>query len=141
MVPARTRSPLATVSPSTIPTQLHVVPARRYLLAQTLVSSEFRVPVIPVGSAAEVVAFIKTMHEQEQHSTPRTTWKPLPDRRQYDEMVLVALTAVPGLGQKTAEKLLSRFPSLKLIANADESALVAWIGDGPGRAVHTYFHS
>jgi hypothetical protein len=87
MVPARTRSPLATVSPSTTPTQLHVVPAARYLLAQTLVSSEFRVPVIPVGSAAEVVAFIKTMHEQEQHSTPRTTWKPLPDRRQYDEMV------------------------------------------------------
>eukprot|EP00035_Acanthoeca_spectabilis_P039146 m.59424 g.59424 ORF g.59424 m.59424 type:complete len:213 (+) comp9464_c0_seq2:2878-3516(+) len=112
-----------------------------YLRAQTLASTEFRVAVVPVSSATEAARFTKTMHDQEQRNTPHNTWKSLTDPRESNTQVLAALTEVPGLGKKRAEKLLQRFPSLKLIANADQQALADWIGDGPGRAVYAYFHS
>jgi ERCC4-type nuclease len=115
--------------------------AEGFLTAQILVTTEFRVPVIPVGSALEAAQFVRAMHEQETHNTPGNTWKPLPDSRKRDDQLLAAVRQVPGVGETTARKLLSRFPSLKHIANADEASLIAWIGDAPGRAVHKFFHT
>ena len=112
-----------------------------YLEAQTLVTTEFRVPIIPVGSALETAQFVRAMHEQESRNTPGNTWRSLPDNRKRDDQLLAAVCQVPGVGETTARRLLARFPSLKHIANADESSLMAWIGDGPGRAVFKFFHA
>mmetsp|Transcript_31018 Transcript_31018/g.81213 ORF Transcript_31018/g.81213 Transcript_31018/m.81213 type:complete len:215 (-) Transcript_31018:1164-1808(-) len=117
-----------------------VASSEGYIRAQLLASTEFRVPVVPVGSPAEAAAFVKTLHEQESHNTKANTLKALPSSRNYDQQVLTAVMQVPGLGEKTALRLLSRFPSLQYIANASLDSLVGWIGDGSGRSVYAFFH-
>ena len=49
------------------------------------------------------------------------------------------LTQIPGIGEKTAQKLLSHFGSVKKVKAASIEALIAVIGKGATMKVRTYF--
>ena len=50
------------------------------------------------------------------------------------------LTQIKGIGEKTAQKMLGHFGSVKSVQNADLEQLQAEIGEKMGRRVHSYFH-
>ena len=51
------------------------------------------------------------------------------------------LTEIDGVGEKTAQKLLVTFGSVKQIREAEKSALQDFLGEQTGENVYNYFHS
>lgn len=60
--------------------------------------------------------------------------------RRSREALRSALTEIPGIGEKTAARLLTHFKSVKGVRAASAEALVSVIGAKLAEAVHTYLH-
>lgn len=95
-----------------------------YEAIQRIASLEFRVPVIPVSTTEDVVAFLTLTLDQEADSrsqnTITVTKKDKTSAEQTNQKLLCFVKKIPGVGSKKAQELLSRFPSLALMANATE---------------------
>lgn len=61
--------------------------------------------------------------------------------RRAKQSIHTQLTAIPGIGEKTAVKLLKLFGSLKKIREASLEELQAKAGPKTGRLLYDYFHS
>ena len=51
------------------------------------------------------------------------------------------LSSIPGIGDKTVQKLLADFKSVKNIRELDEEKLAASVGKSKGKVVYGYFHN
>lgn len=67
---------------------------------------------------------------------PRFSLKPALD--EIEEPAYLALQAIPGVGPKTAKKVLEYFGSLKAVANAKLEELLALEGMGYDKAIRIY---
>ncbi|MFW5755123.1 MAG: excinuclease ABC subunit UvrC [Tangfeifania sp.] len=61
-------------------------------------------------------------------------------RKRSSGMIASELSSIGGIGEKTAKKLLNDFKSVKNIKDADESQLVASVGNSKGMLVYKHFH-
>jgi len=67
--------------------------------------------------------------------------KILPKLKKHEDTRVAMLTAIPGIGEKKAEKLLEYFGSIHRIANASVSELkrVNGIGEKKAREIYRFF--
>lgn len=55
-------------------------------------------------------------------------------------MIQSVLTDIPGIGEKTTQKLLAEFTSVANVRDQSLETLIAFIGKSNGNKVFNYFH-
>ena len=103
--------------------------------AQLLVSSELRMPVLPVSSVEECSRFIMAFDDQE-HAGNRSI-AALPTKI-MPVMVFDAIKSLPGVGDKSARALLAEFRSLHVIVSASEDDLSRFVGAASAHKVREF---
>ncbi|NTW51139.1 MAG: excinuclease ABC subunit C [Chlorobiaceae bacterium] len=111
---------------------------------------------IPVAGLAKRLEEIWTPHERDPFNLPKTSpaLKLLQQMRdeahrfaityhrklRTDRTIRTELTEVSGVGDKTAERLLSRFGSVEAIVNSSIEELSAVAGSKTAESIYRYFH-
>jgi ERCC4-type nuclease len=91
----------------------------------------FRIPLLRTASPVETAVFVAHAAAQESRRLGPPRREPVPDGRRVSMDVL---SAIPGVGDGKARRLLDRFGSVTAVAKADERLLGKTPGVGPSTA-------
>jgi Fanconi anemia group M protein len=84
-----------------------------------------KVPILLTKNAGDTAKFIEILSKRKQKETPLNITKKSLDKKERMQFILEGF---PGIGPKSAKKLLSEFKSIKNIINATEEDLKKVIG-------------
>lgn len=101
---------------------MHPNSVRGFLLSILL---NYKVPVIFTKNYEDTARFISVLSRKKPRETPLNVTKKFLDRKEQAQYILEGF---PGIGPKTAKKLLKKFKTIKNIINAPEDELKKEIG-------------
>lgn len=104
------------------PAGMHPNSIRGFLLSIML---KYRTPVIFTKDYADTARFLHVLSKKEQREAPLNVAKKFHNK---EEQARYILEAFPGIGPKTAKKLIKRFRTIKAVIDAPEEELREEIG-------------
>ncbi|XP_077573451.1 Fanconi anemia core complex-associated protein 24 [Stigmatopora nigra] len=112
--------------------------SQQYFLAvQKFVVLELGLTLLPVGGQTEALHLILQMVHADGKENPFRRKDP---SGLLDPLVLSTVLQIPGVGRVKALALLSRFPSIYQLCNANVGQMEAIVGQASAQSIRDFFH-
>lgn len=110
------------------------------VLVSTPLKTMGKVNIIQVKDTMQFCLILKLIHQTLEKEKIEVIPKPVVRKSDYDELKIMMLACVPGIGVETAKKLIEKYKTIENIVKASKKELSEVIGSKRAEKLYSFIH-
>ncbi len=111
------------------------------VLISTQLKTKGKVSVVQLNNHEEFALFLKLLHQTLEKEKLEVLPKPSVNKKDLNELKVMMLACIPGVGIETAKKLINKFGTIEKIVNASKAEITCTVGLVKAEKIWKFFRT